>query len=156
MLWTINFCCNYSCTFFRVWVYWLCSSKDWNVCLFFFCKITQTQSDWMEIIWEHRFLRLSTDYVRFWTGHSNSLIHFHLKHYITTLVVYLRSLSRWKMNLRPSLNSFADRGLLCIWPHPSSHQLWPASLSRLKKINPIAWWCQHHVSWWRWYAHGDG
>uniref|UniRef100_A0A8C6U4F9 CUB domain-containing protein n=1 Tax=Neogobius melanostomus TaxID=47308 RepID=A0A8C6U4F9_9GOBI len=54
-----------------------------------------------------------------------------------------RSLSCWKVNLRPSLNSLADSSRFppkcpCIWLYPSSQLFLQSSQSPLRKSSPIA------------------
>lgn len=94
-----------------------------------------------------------------WLGHSNTGICFILNHSIVALALCLGSLSCWKVNLCPSsllqiLAGFLPR-LSCFWLHPSSHQLWPASLSLLKKSSPTTWCCHHHVWQWGWCVESD-
>ena len=91
-----------------------------------------------------------------WLGRSNTWICFDLNHSI--VAGCLGSLSYWKVNIHPSLLQTLTDSLLklpCIWLHPSFYQLWPASLSLLKKSIPTTWCCHHPVSRWGWCVQGD-
>ena len=122
LCWT-TFRCNDSCKSFWVSLYQRCT-----------CKIAQALPEILKLIWSG-----------LWLGHSNTWMCFDLNHSIVALAACLVSLSFWKVtspvsSLLQNLTGFLPR-LSCIWLHPSSHQLRPASLSLLKKSIPTAWCC---------------
>lgn len=122
--------------------------------------MAQAPSEWIETACKYQFISLATDF-QLDLGldfNSDTLIDFELNYSIVTLVVCFRLFSCWEMNLCPNhkiLQTVTDFiwVLHCIYFHPSSHQLWPASLSLLKKSICIAWCCFYHILKWCWYAH---
>ena len=108
------FCCNYNCKSFWGCLYQLCTSREWHFCPFFFVKflkLCQIGELLGTAIFKscHRF---SIGFRSgFWLGHSNTWIYFELNHSIVALAVCLGLLSCWKVNLRPSLKSFADSNM---------------------------------------------
>ena len=95
-----------------------------------------------------------------WLGHSNTWVRFDQNHSIVALALGLGSCPTGRCTSTPvsslleTPTSFLPR-LSCIWLHPSSHQLRPASLSLPKKSIPTAWCYHHHVSRWGWCVQGD-
>ncbi len=72
-------------------------------------------------------------------------------HSFVILAVCLGSLSCWKVNLRPSLRSWAlwrrfSSRISCTWPHSSFPRLQTVVLSLQLKNTPTAWCCHHHAS----------
>ncbi len=85
-------------------------------------------------------------------GHSRTVTELLWSHSFVILAVCLGSLSCWKVNLRPSLRSWAlwrrfssriSLYLACIQSFP---RLQPVVLSLQLKYTPTAWCCHHHAS----------
>ena len=73
------------------------------------CKTAQAESDWMESVCEQQFSNLARDsQLHLGLDFDWAVLCFDLNHSIVALAVCLGSLSCWKVNLRPSLKSFAD------------------------------------------------
>ncbi len=84
-----------------------------------------------------------------WLGHSRTVTELLWSHSFVILAVCLGSLSCWKVNLQPSLRSwalwrrFSSRISLSFRPFP---RLQPVVLSLQLKNTPTAWCCHHHAS----------
>ena len=75
-----------------------------------------------------------------WLGHSRRFRDLSQSHSCVVLAVWLESLSCLKVNLRPSLRSWA------LWSSFSSRISWLVSQSLPLKNIPTAWYCHQHAS----------
>ncbi len=71
------------------------------------CKSSQAQSGWMGTVSGQSFSCSIGFKSGIWLGHSRTFTELSLSHSCVALVVYLGSLSFWKVNLRLSLRSWA-------------------------------------------------
>ncbi len=122
------------------------------------CRSSPVLSGWMVNVGGQPFLGLSRDAQlglsqgSGWLGHSRTVTELLWSHSFVILAVCLGSLSCWKVNLRPSLRSWA------LWRRFSSRislylaaihlfpRLQPVVLSLQLKNTPTAWCCHHHAS----------
>ncbi len=120
------------------------------------CRSSPVLSGWMVNVGGQPFLGLSRDAQLgfksgLWLGHSRTVTELLWSHSFVILAVCLGSLSCWKVNLRPSLRSWA------LWRRFSSRislylaafifpRLQPVVLSLQLKNTPTAWCCHHHAS----------
>ncbi len=101
------------------------------------CRSSPVLSGWMVNIGGQPFLwslqRCSIGFKSgLWLGHSRTVTELLWSHYFVILAVCLGSLSCWKVNLRPSLRSWAlwrrfRPGYPCTWPHSSFPRLQQSS-----------------------------
>ncbi len=85
-----------------------------------------------------------------WLGHSRTVTELLWSHSFIILAVCLGSLSCWKVNLRPSLRSWAHwrrfSSRISLYLAASFPRLQPVVLSLQLKNTPTACCCHHHAS----------
>ncbi len=132
------------------------SHLDWGSSAIPPCRSSPVLSGWMVNVGGQPFLGLSRDAQLgfksgLWLGHSRTVTELLWSHSFVILAVCLGSLSCWKVNLWPSLRSwalwrrFSSRISLYlaafIFPSIATSRPVPAA-----ENTPTAWCCHHHAS----------
>lgn len=152
-----TFWCIYSCKSFGVCLYKVYTSGNWNVLAIFHCNRAQVQSGWRPTVSTNcQVFPQILNLIQVWAL---------TKPFYDINVLWSKSLHCSPCMFRiivllegepPNQSQVFCRGflsgLLSIWFHQSSDQLWPDSLPLLKKSTSRAWWYHHQVSAW-WYHH---